>query len=223
MTNRRAFLGLLAVAMMAIAVAAAVFGASPSMRWRLIGSGGGPVQGASYGLASAVGQPASGKVSNGYTIYSGLYLEAMAPGPAKYYALVPAIMKRPCVSMPSTVEIESNDTPALANGLLCPGIVYSGSPDSHNGSRDDDWFTFYWSGNGTVTIDLANFLTAGQLLLYADPFGPFLVREFDQADGDYTISYTGTGQAGVYYILVFAPGHTAGSGDYTLTLQQSES
>ena len=79
---------------------------------------------------------------------------------------------------------------------------------------------------GTRTLDELvphKFLTAGQLLLYADPFGPFLVREFDQADGDYTISYTGTGQAGVYYILVFAPGHTPGNGDYTLTLQQSGS
>lgn len=217
MKNRRTTLGLLAGAMLVLAIAAAVLAAAPSMRWHLIGSGGGPVQGAQNTLASAIGQPVTGRVSNGYTIYSGLYLETNGPGTVKHYVLLPAIMDRPCVGMPSTVEIESNDSPAKANGLLCPNVIYSGSPDSNKGARDDDWFTFYWSGTGTITIDLDNFLTAGQLLLYRDPAGPYLTREYDQPDRHYTVTYTGTGQAGVYYIQVFAPAHTTGSGDYTLT------
>jgi hypothetical protein len=216
--NRRTTLGLLAGAMLVLAIAAAVLAAAPSMRWRLIGSGGGPVQGSGYALASAVGQPASGKVSNGYTIYSGLYLEAFAPGPVKHYALVPTVMNRLCMGMPSSVEIEPNDRSDQANGILCPNVVYSGNPNYRGAGRDDDWFKFYWSGQGTITIELDNFLTAGQLLLYYNPDGPYLTREYDQPDRHYTVTYTGKGQAGTYYILVFAPaGHDTTTGNYTLT------
>jgi hypothetical protein len=218
--NRRTHLGLLAGTILFLAIAAAAIGASPSIRWRLVGSGGGPVQGTSYGLASAIGQAASGRVDNGYTIYSGLYLQSLSPGPSKYYALVPAVMDHPCPGMVSPVEVEPNDMATQANRYLCPNVVYSGSPNSHGSGRDDDWFAFYWSGQGTIVVDLDNFLTAGQLLLYRDPAAGYLTREYDQPDRHYTVTYSGVGQAGIYYIQVFAPsGHATNTGNYTLTYQ----
>lgn len=220
MKNRRTTIGLLAGAVLVLAVAAAAIGAAPSMRWHLLGSGGGPLAGTQNTLASAIGQPVTGKVSNGYTIYNGLVLQSLAPGPAKHYLRLPAIMHQACTGMASRVEIEPNGSPSSANGPLCPNVVYSGSPDSYGSGRDDDWFKFYWTGTGTIKVDLDNFLTVGQLLLYYNPNGPFLVQDYDQPDRQYTVSYTGTGQAGFYYIFVYAPaGHTTGGGDYTLTFQ----
>jgi hypothetical protein len=220
MNTKRFLPPALAMVLVALVFIAAALAASPSMRWFLVDSGGGYVQGGQYGLASAIGQPVSGRVSNGYTLHSGLYLGHPSITPADRYVFLPMVMDEPCMGFAGPREKEPNDAPGHANGPLCSGIRYLGSPDSHGSSRDDDWYSFDWSGNGTITIELENFLTIGQLLLFRDPNAGYLDRDYDQADGHYTISYTGAGQSGTYYIMVFAPdGHPTGNGDYTLSFE----
>lgn len=93
MMNRRASLGILVALLLVAVLAAAVLGAGPALKWQLIGSGGGPASGPENGFASAVGQPVSGRVSNGYTIYGGLYFSSGAPGPAGYKVMLPSLVK----------------------------------------------------------------------------------------------------------------------------------
>jgi hypothetical protein len=218
--KKRALLGLFGLAMVALLLVVAVFAASPSLKWLLIGSGGGLTQGAQNGLVSAIGQPLSGKVTNGYTIFNGLYFDSPAPGPAELYIFLPALMDRPCAGLASPKEIEPNDSPAQANGPLCPGKLYSGNPDSYGSGQDNDWYTINWSGSGSIAIKLDDFLADGQLLFYDDPEAQPLARDYLQPSGHYAINYTGNGQPGIYYIRVFAPaGHPTGNGDYTLSYQ----
>lgn len=220
MNNKRASLAVLATLALFALLVAAVLGAGYQMKWWLLGSGGGSLQGPGYGLASAIGQPVSGRITNGYTIYSGLYFSSVVPGPGEYKVFLPAILNNSCFSLPGGTEIEPNDKSATATGPLCPGVVITGNPDNHGSASDYDWFYFNWSGTGSITIDLTNFLPQGQLLLYGDPPAGYLARDWDQASGHYIVNYTGTGRSGWYYILVFAPdGHVTGNGDYALTYQ----
>jgi hypothetical protein len=142
-----------------------------------------------------------------------------APGSANF---LPLLMNKTCSTFPSSTEIEPNNAAPQANGPLCFNSAILGNPNNNSGgptAADFDWFSFNWSGNGTLHVDVTNFLFDAQVLLYYDLSAPELDKDYLKLDGHYEIDYAGTGAAGTYYVLVFAPdGHPTDSGDYTLTI-----
>jgi hypothetical protein len=136
---------------------------------------------------------------------------------------LPFVGRNICGGFPGPAEIEPNNSVGEANGLLCFGTPYTGNPDNNtNGAaaEDRDWFKLYWDGSGTLTVDVTNYLADAQVLLYheSDP-GTFLVRDFQQGDGHYTVNYSGNKGSGFYYVQLFVPGgHPTGNGDYTLKI-----
>jgi hypothetical protein len=129
-------------------------------------------------------------------------------------------LREACSSFASSTEVEPNNTAPSANGPLCFGLSITGNPNNPPtpSAADQDWFTVNWSGSGTLHVDVTNFLYDAQVILY-DASLTELDKEYWQADSHYEISYPGTGAAGIYYVLVFAPeGHPTDGGDYTLTI-----
>jgi hypothetical protein len=140
-----------------------------------------------------------------------------APGSSNF---LPLLMNATCSSFPSSTEIESNDTALLANGPLCMGFSITGNPNNPPDptAADQDWFKVNWSGNGTLHVEVTNYLYDAQVILKDAAYNE-LEKVYWQLDGHYEISYPGTGAAGTYYVQMFAPdGHPTDSGNYTLTV-----
>lgn len=136
----------------------------------------------------------------------------------KFYSVyLPLAGRQLCGNFPGPHEAEPNDSVGQANGPLCFSINYTGSPDDKAPAAEFDWFKFSWDGNGTVTVDVTNFLTDAQVLLYHESdTGNFLDQGFG---GNYHLTHDGSAGPGVYYILVFSPeNHPTGNGDYNLTV-----
>jgi hypothetical protein len=116
------------------------------------------------------------------------------------------IMTTPEPCYPGPWESEPNDSRAQANGPLCFGVQYMGSPNDSLPNIENDYFYFDLPANGPVTVLVTNFLPIGQLQLIAPND---LVYVADQSNGTYQIHYTGP--AGRYYArLVALPGHPVG-------------
>jgi hypothetical protein len=129
---------------------------------------------------------------------------------------LPAILNNYCGGLAGSAEHEPNDSSSQANGPLCSGFVYSGGPDEHGSGQDSDYYYINLTTAGTISIDVMDFLTDGQVQLYYqtinDP-NPTIIR--DQADGNYHIMHNGN--SGLYYIRVVSPvGHVTGNGNYLL-------
>lgn len=140
-----------------------------------------------------------------------------APGSS---TLLPLVMSATCTSFPSSTEIESNDTAPEANGPLCFGSSIYGNPNNPPDltAADQDWFLVSWSGNGTLHVEVTNYLYDAQVILKDAAYNQ-LDKVYWAIDGHYQIDYEGTGVAGTYYVQIFAPdGHPTDSGDYTLTI-----
>jgi hypothetical protein len=128
---------------------------------------------------------------------------------------LPAIMNQVYACFPGPSEIEPNDTFAQANGPLCSGVSYTGSPDDHGSATDNDYFYIEMATSGTIHIQVTNFLTnKAQVILY-DQSQTYLTHLADQPSGQYTLTHSGG--PGRYYIRVVAvEGHEVGHGPYTL-------
>ncbi len=133
-----------------------------------------------------------------------------------FFTYLPTLMNNYCPPFTGTNEREPNDTAEEASGCLVSGVTYSGNSDEYGSNADNDFFYIYLPTAGTITIDVTNFLSKGQLLLYdgstAVPPVTFIA---DQADGRYYLTHNG--DPGLYYIrLVSLDGHSVGIGDYSL-------
>lgn len=95
-----------------------ILSGNQQIRWWLIGSGGGVVQGSSWQLVSAVGQPVAGRANNGYTLNSGFYLPGAPFGPAKYEVMLPVILRNYRGSLQEMYELEPDDLINQANGRV---------------------------------------------------------------------------------------------------------
>jgi hypothetical protein len=132
-----------------------------------------------------------------------------------YATFVPAIMNNFCRKFLGTMESEPNDTASQANGCLESGAVYTGNSDEYGSNQDNDYYYFYVSTTGTITIDLTNFLDDGQLQLYYQSTADLIDYDRDKANGHYQITHNGT--PGLYYIRVVSiDDHATGNGNYSL-------
>jgi hypothetical protein len=151
----------------------------------------------------------AGRTSNGYTLYSGLYLGEVAIAPPGTTVFLPLIEKDFCGGFTGP-EQEDNDAPAQANGPLCSGQVVTGSIYDSNESaaneNSEDWFYFLWSGDGQVTIEVTSFPAMAGVFLYRDPPASPLDWVANQPGGKYTIVYDGTSITGKYYVRLFVDG-----------------
>lgn len=133
---------------------------------------------------------------------------------------LPMVSRNLCGSFPGPHETEPNNSVGTADGLLCLGKTYTGSPDDNAPGAEFDWFKFYWDAIGTINVDVTNFLVDAQVLLYHESdTGNFLDQGFG---GNYHLTHDGSAGPGVYYILVFAPGnHPTGNGNYNLVVTEN--
>jgi hypothetical protein len=110
-------------------------------------------------------------------------------------------------------ESEPNENRAQANGI-CYGIPVLGDPNNTYPNPELDWYRFVWNGQGTVQVDLTNFVTDGQLILYKDTVE--LGKDFNGTT--LQVIEPGAGP-GTYYVLVLAGVSRPNPGsDYTLTV-----
>lgn len=197
----------------------------------VISSDSGSVQALTDSTIGTTGNPVD---TSTYTYYLGLCMLSTS-GTQQFHSVeifmgyrnfLPSLLNDFCITYPGPFETEPNNAYSLANGLLCLDKTYQGNPDNNSGgpsAEDRDWFKFFWDGTGTLHVDVTNYLADAQVLLYhsSDP-GTFLVRDFQQADGHYTLNYSGPKAAGTYYLQLYAPGgHPTGNGDYTLVIQDN--
>jgi hypothetical protein len=137
------------------------------------------------------------------------------PGFGKIF--LPMVMNNYCSKFAGPKEIEPNDLSSQANGCLISGFVYSGNPDEYGSGQDSDYYYVNMTAPGTITIDVTNFLTDGQVQLYYQTatMANRKANIANQADGHYRITYYG--DPGLYYVRVVSPiDHAIGNGDYSL-------
>lgn len=107
-------------------------------------------------------------------------------------------------------EAEPNDSASQANGPLLSGRSYCGT---NRGTNDRDYY-FINSRAGTITINTSNLTSGAQVHLYYQVVAASNLKGYS-ASPPYQVTYTG--EAGVYYILIFTPGGYSG-GQYTLAV-----
>jgi hypothetical protein len=198
-------------------VAVAALAAGPSINSWLISPGGGYLDGAGINVHSAIGQPFGGSVSNGLTLCSGLLCGSGASATGKTFVYLPEIFNNNCNGFNGPGEIEPNNTQLTANGPLCFGQNYSGSPDDNRPGAEYDLFYIDLPAGSGVKVTLTGFLADAQLILLEDASGAVAGRDHSQASGNYQVNYDGSMGAGRYLIMLFAPAnHPTGNGDYTL-------
>ncbi len=103
-------------------------------------------------------------------------------------------------------EQEPNDTSATANGPLVSGMNYYGFPNDAS-----DYFFFQTSRRGQITIDLNNHTGQGVQLLLYHPVGNQVAVV---GEPPYRLEYTG--DAGTYYVRIYATGNFNSTTPYTL-------
>ena len=135
----------------------------------------------------------------------------------------PIIFNNHCAGFTGPREGEVNDSTASANGPLCFGREYKGSPDDNPNSpadQDSDYYYIDVNQPSTIQIRVSDFLPANaQVQLYYLTVGQLVAIDAADGDGDYAIDYPGTAGVGRYFIRVVAgAGHTVGNGDYSLSV-----
>lgn len=91
MRNKAVLIGC-AVCVTILLLAAVALSASPLLQWGFIGSGGGRMVEPQQQLVTAIGLPVAGKVSNGYNLYSGFYLNSALTSSASNKVFLPNII-----------------------------------------------------------------------------------------------------------------------------------
>jgi hypothetical protein len=135
----------------------------------------------------------------------------------RFFTYLPAVLKDFCGGFPGPAESEPNDSTALANGSLCSGRAYTGSPDDASPLLESDYFYIDTSTSGAINVSVTNFLPVGQVQLYYQSTANLIANVPDQGSGNYIINHNGP--AGRYFIRVVAPAaHPTGNGDYNLTV-----
>lgn len=116
--------------------------------------------------------------------------------------LLPMVLRNTCPGYNLPVETEPNNDEFTPNGLICFDRTYSGTVNDV-----EDWYSFEWTGEGTIVIDVADFASVGQLILYYDNTAAgSLARESDQIDGHYRVTYSDpAAAAGTYLVRLYAP------------------
>jgi hypothetical protein len=122
-----------------------------------------------------------------------------------------------CVARPGGVESEPNENRDQANAI-CMGIPVTGNPNDSYPNAEFDWYKLEWNAQGTLQVDLTNFVADAQLILYKGTTE--LTKDFTpDVNNNFQVTYGGAAGPGTYYILATAgtsrPGPTAP--DYTLT------
>jgi hypothetical protein len=108
------------------------------MKWWLLASGGGPLQGSDNSIVSAIGQPVSGQVSNCYTLFSGLYLHPSAIGLGEYKIMLPVIVNEETDIVKASNEKGLADASTFAESSLYSGVVASARKDDRDSSHIRD-------------------------------------------------------------------------------------
>jgi hypothetical protein len=130
-----------------------------------------------------------------------------------HYAHLPLIQNNVCGERPSGRESEPNENRGQANGI-CNGVPVLGYPNDSYPGAELDWYRFEWDGQGSVQVDLTNFVTDGQLILYKG--NSELGKDFNNTT--LQVIEPGAGP-GTYYVLVTAGVSRPNPGvDYTLTV-----
>ena len=133
---------------------------------------------------------------------------------------IPVVLKNYCGGFPGPAEVEPNDVSADANGPLCFGRAYNGSPYKNVSDWDSDYFYVEVGANGTLSAQLTGFLPDHAQLQLRDEALNLLDIDSDNASGNYSVSDSVT--PGRYFIrAVTTPGLPSGYGDYTLTVNFS--
>jgi hypothetical protein len=130
---------------------------------------------------------------------------------------VPSVAKQACGERPGGYETEPNNSFGQANGI-CIGVPVKGSPNDASPAAEFDYFTFQWDAQGTLQVDLNNFVPDAQLILYKGTT-ELPGKDFTPGPGNsYQVTYGGAAGPGTYNVLVLAgAGHPTNTGDYTLT------
>ncbi|MGD8858176.1 MAG: hypothetical protein PVG33_17700 [Chloroflexota bacterium] len=127
-------------------------------------------------------------------------------------ANVPLSMNNVCGYRLDGRETEPNEDRGQAN-RFCLGMPVKGYPNNSYPGPEFDWYTFEWDGKGKVQLDLTNFVTDGQMILYKG--NTELAKDFNKTH--LQVLRSGAG-AGTYYVLVTAGLSRPDPGvDYTLT------
>jgi hypothetical protein len=173
----------------------------------------------------------AGEVLDEYTPFTGYFGFSAATGGSanlqmvddiviqvQFHNYLPTLYKEYCPGFQGPLELDAhpnnNDTPDEADGPLCFNKLYLGSPDNDAPEMESDYF-YFLSDGGPFTVELFDFLAAGQLQLYYENSSNLVKYVANQATGDYRLDYSGPG--GKYIIRITAPaGHPEGNGQYTL-------
>jgi hypothetical protein len=130
---------------------------------------------------------------------------------------IPLVLNNFCGGFPGPAEVEPNDVSADANGPLCFGQAYTGTPYKNVTDWDSDYFYVDVGTNGVLSAQVTGLLPNHAQLQLRDEGLNLLDIEADSASGDYSVSDSVT--PGRYYIrVVTTPGLPSGHGNYTLTV-----
>jgi hypothetical protein len=131
---------------------------------------------------------------------------------------IPMLTNNLCGERPGGFETEPNNSFGQANGI-CIGVPVKGSPNDASPASEFDYFTFEWDAQGTLQVDLNNFVPDAQLILYKGTT-ELPGKDFTPGPGNsYQVTYGGAAGPGTYNVLVLAgAGHPTNTGDYTLTV-----
>ncbi len=130
-----------------------------------------------------------------------------------HFANVPLALNNVCMDRMDGRETEPNENRGQAS-QVCLGTPVKGYPNNSYSDPEFDWYRFEWDGQGTVQVDLTNFVNDGQLILYKGT--SLLVKDFNNTT--LQVIHPGAGP-GTYYVLVTAGVSRPDPGsDYTLTV-----
>lgn len=131
---------------------------------------------------------------------------------------LPLLTNNWCANNPSGRETEPNDTRAQANPI-CIDSPVKGDPNEAFPDAELDYFAVEWNAQGTLQVDLIDFVSDAQLILYKEGIEAYVARDFEAGPGNsFQVTYNGAAGPGTYYILALAGESRADNlPDYTLT------
>ena len=186
-------------------------GAVPLMpRWVIVG-GGGDVASGNVRIQTAIGQAIGGLAKSGnVSVCSGFWC-----GGSRSCVFLPLTLRDYIQPFAGPWEIEPNNSYLQANGPLISGRDYRGYPNDER-----DYFSIYLRQPGSITIDLTGHTGQGlQLhLFYGSPQAGGSVKH--DYEPPYQIIYNG--QAGWYYVYIYATGGYNSTTPYTLRVTYPE-
>lgn len=134
-----------------------------------------------------------------------------------HVAHVPLALNKVCTDRMDGRESEPNENRSQAN-WICLGIPVTGYPNNSYPNPEFDYFRVYWNGQGTLQVDLTNFVADAQLILYHENDEVIKDTEPD-INNNFQVTYNGAAGPGNYHILATAGLARPNPGsDYTLTV-----